>query len=72
MLGGGDIQKSMRYFQVHAGLGLQQEVTPLTRVNALILPQSKRQANKVHLVIEKLDGGGATKKTAQSSSSVKK
>ncbi len=58
--------------QVLTGLGLQQQVIPLTKVNALILPQSERQANDVRVVIENVDAEGATKKTTQSSSSVKK
>lgn len=58
--------------QVLAGLGMQQQVIPLPKMNALILPQSERQANDVHLVIENVDTEGKTKKTASSSPSVKK
>jgi hypothetical protein len=58
--------------QVLAGLGLQQHVIPLTKVNALILPQLERLANDVRLVIENVDTEGVTKKTERSSSSAKK
>jgi hypothetical protein len=47
--------------QVLNGLGLQGQVIPLTRMNALILPKAERQANDVRMVIENVDIEGKPK-----------